>query len=268
MFIKLTDDLITATIIILMFFAAVTIMYIIYSKNYDRQRKSGPHGKLKFFGQPQFDNQGKLLGYELLLREMNESGQWQVPWRPNLLTLKQFLDLMREAVRSIPKGQDVAVNLSKEQLLNPSFEPFIKSVISINPDHQVVIETDLSNLASRREQALLQRIRSARSLGAKLSVDSVGTTMKEYNQLNAFVGSIDYIKCSMDEYRKSTPDQWLDVNLGSWVAFAKQHGIVLVLAKVETGADYGLAKQLGINYVQGYYTGKPMEIEDGVLADE
>ncbi|GAY73953.1 protein containing diguanylate cyclase/phosphodiesterase domain 2 [Lentilactobacillus kosonis] len=197
-----------------------------------------------------------------MLREMNDEGQWQVPWRPNLLTLKQFLALMKEAIKSIPNGQDVAINLSTEQLLNPSFEPFIKSVISINQDHQLVIETELASIEGWREKAVLERIRLARSLGARFSVDSVGTTTKDFNKLNELVESIDYIKCSMDEYRKTEPHEWLDVNLGSWVTFAKEHGIVVVLAKVETDADYGLAKQLGINYVQGYYTGKPMEIQE------
>ena len=261
MFTNLIDHLAVVATTIIVALMALTIIYTIYSLSYDRHRKGGPEGNLKFFGQPQFDINSHILGYELLLRKLNQTGEWVVPDRPNYLTLNQFLSLFKVAIQEIPAGQNISINLSAEQLMNASFEPFIKSLISQTTNHQLAIEISFADLNNWKSSLLINRMNYARSLGAKICLDSVGSHAKDLRKLSELAESIDYLKCSMDEYRKTDESDWLDMNLGAWLIFAQSHGIKLVLSRVETNSDHILARYLGINYVQGWYVGEAAELK-------
>ncbi|SFV64888.1 diguanylate cyclase/phosphodiesterase (GGDEF & EAL domains) with PAS/PAC sensor(s) [hydrothermal vent metagenome] len=86
-------------------------------------------------------------------------------------------------------------------------------------------------------------------------VDDFGTDKSAYNRM--FELKAEYIKIDGTFIKELSNDSAYKVIVKSIVDFAKKSGIKTIAEHVETQEIHAIVKELGIDYSQGYYIGKP-----------
>ncbi len=91
--------------------------------------------------------------------------------------------------------------------------------------------------------------------GYHVIVDDFGTDKSAYNRM--FELKAEYIKIDGTFIKELSKDSAYKVIVKSIVDFAKKSGIKTIAEHVETKEIHAIVKELGIDYSQGYYIGKP-----------
>jgi len=91
--------------------------------------------------------------------------------------------------------------------------------------------------------------------GYHVIVDDFGTDKSVYNRM--FELKAEYIKIDGTFIKELSKDSAYKVIVKSIVDFAKKSGIKTIAEHVETKEIHAIVKELGIDYSQGYYIGKP-----------
>jgi len=94
-----------------------------------------------------------------------------------------------------------------------------------------------------------------RSKGFHVIVDDFGTDKSAYNRM--FELKAEYIKIDGTFIKELSRDSAYKLIVKSIVDFAKKSGIKTIAEHVETQEVHEIVKELGIDYSQGYYIGKP-----------
>ncbi len=102
-------------------------------------------------------------------------------------------------------------------------------------------------------------IAEVKKYGVKIAIDDFGTGFSNYeNILNL---NIDYIKIDGSLIKKIDEDIYLNL-IKSIVLFSKQQKIKVVAEFVSDLKILRYVKNIGIDYSQGYYIGKPTNINE------
>ncbi|WP_461244601.1 diguanylate cyclase [Secundilactobacillus muriivasis] len=126
---------------------------------------------------------------------------------------------------------------------------FVES--SEGPESMTIEIMDLTDSQTTRRISALYR-----ASGMDIMIDDVGSD----NSFEAVRGSLPYIngvKFAMQNLRKSITDEALHERIEFWLQTAKERDLKFVLEGVENEDDLRMANELGIEYIQGYYFGKP-----------
>ena len=119
------------------------------------------------------------------------------------------------------------------------------------PESVTIEIMDLTDSQTTRRISALYR-----ASGMQIMIDDVGSD----NSFEAVRGSLPYIngvKFAMQNLRKSVTDEALRERIEFWLQIAKTNDLKFILEGVENEADLQMANELGIEYIQGYYFGKP-----------
>ncbi|MDH5432696.1 MAG: EAL domain-containing protein [Gammaproteobacteria bacterium] len=239
----------------------------------DDLRKAITDKDISIVFQPQFDikNQ-KLYGAEVLSR-------WQHP-RLGEIPPSQFIALAEEAgiifdVTQIiaektilwlnehaPTGKfHLSINLSAFDLQNPSLIPFIRSLkknYSFDNKH-IVFEITESGLTSNQAH-FFRVIKELRDLGFKVAIDDFGveySSMRYIQLMNADIIKID--SSFVRGIEKSKVNQRI---ITATVQIAETTKAKTIAEGVQSIEEIEWLKELGIDYVQGYYFSEPLTSEE------
>lgn len=220
----------------------------------------------------------EVTGFEALIR-------WQHPQR-GLISPGQFIPIAEETGHIVPLGHwtlfeacrrmtlwmdegpwpplhDMSVNLSIKQILRPDFVAGVESVLretGVPPDH---VHLEVTETVFIQDVKLVSGIlRDLKSLGVGLSLDDFGTG---YSSLQYLVTlPIDYLKIDRSFVsRMCQEEQSLEV-VKTIIALARRLGMGLIAEGVETMSQAQILRDLGCQYAQGYYFGKPMPEEEAL----
>jgi EAL domain-containing protein (putative c-di-GMP-specific phosphodiesterase class I) len=250
-------------IAIALFVLALVVIVIYYY--HSRLRSNNYLGKkefeLRYFVQPTVDANQQTTGYECLLRQRQPDGSWRLPEQLDTLPLQRVISLLEVTFRSLPKAHyQLSINLAYEQIISPEFDYFVRWAIANIAPMTLAVELSLDpNIRYLHRQTFIRHIKNAKIYGMKLEVDNIGADSADMHSINWMVGVIDTLKCSMKAFRKTDPNQWLDLNLGSWREFADSQHMQLVLTGIENEQDEALAEQLNIGLRQGYKFARPSD---------
>jgi diguanylate cyclase (GGDEF)-like protein len=226
--------------------------------------------ELKLFYQPLARIDGKIIGFEALLR-WEHAVRGRIP--PNV-----FIPLAEDNGMIIPIGAwvlkeacrqaaswssdvTVAINLSPVQFHYSDLPAQVLSILLETglPPHRLELEITEGVLMNDFERAIAT-LRRLKSLGVSIAMDDFGTGYSSLRYLQAF--PFDKIKVD-----KSFIDQ-LDENAQSQAIIRAvvglAHGLSLpVLAEgVETAGQLEFLRSEGCDEVQGYLIGRPLQIEN------
>jgi EAL domain-containing protein (putative c-di-GMP-specific phosphodiesterase class I) len=119
------------------------------------------------------------------------------------------------------------------------------------------------------EDTLLQQqveisiiIDSLRELGCKIALDDFGKSMLNLRILDVL--RPDYVKIDGQYVQGSVGNLFDKVAVESIVALSKAIGAETIAEKVETEAQYTLMKSLGVDYGQGWYFSKAIDLQESV----
>lgn len=151
----------------------------------------------------------------------------------------------------------VNVNLSVVQLLQNDIIKKIKQVIDdtrINPSNLTLEVTE--SLAINDMEHMKRILSEIKALGVKVALDDFGTGYSSLNHIREM--PIDVIKID----RHLGEDDFSDAFVKMVNELANTIGVKVCVEGVETKKQLDVACDMKVCMIQGYYFGKPMQIED------
>ena len=234
------------------------------------------HGALErnefeLYYQPQFDfSSNNMIGAEALLR-------WHNPTLGNV-TPDEFIPIAEHTGLIVPMGQFVikqaleflsnwqhkqnkkftmAVNLSPRQFRDKKLLSLIKKTINnLGIDFKDFELEITEGVLMGGQRYIKDALLEINSLGIKLSMDDFGTgysSLSYLRQYNFDVLKIDRSFISGITINKSDCDL-----VKATIAMSHSLGLLVVAEGVETKEQLVLLKELGCDFVQGYYLSKPI----------
>lgn len=238
-------------------------------KNTESLNKLLDEGLIRFAYQPIVDlKTGEIYGYEMLMRSMLDDfkspkeilsvaeAQKKLGRLERLVLVKAFesirknltkLDNVKLFINTIPSQ---VVSEEDLQFLTVNYSDlFLKVVIEI-------IETE-----SNSPENLDNKIRYTRDNGMMLAIDDFGSGNS--NELRILSIKPDIVKIDMGIVQGVHADEDKRAIISNLISFCKSKGTKIIAEGVETSEDLKAIFELGVDFVQGYYTGKPnIEIMD------
>jgi EAL domain-containing protein (putative c-di-GMP-specific phosphodiesterase class I) len=152
---------------------------------------------------------------------------------------------------------DIAVNLSRRSLLDPSFVEDTKAILAIHrvPNGHLLLEiTESSILADPvRAAEVCGRLNE---LGIGLSLDDFGAGYSSLGYLKRL--PVQEIKIDKSFILGMTEDENDEVIVRSTIDLARNLGLRVVAEGVETREVWDSLQSLGCDVAQGFFLGRPM----------
>lgn len=205
---------------------------------------------------------GIIDKYETLVRMINEDGKFIPPMEflPIAKKTKVYAQITREVIYQAcslfaTRSESFSINLSDSDIRDPyTVQEIIKIIIKTRTASRIVFEIlESEGIESYEEVASF--INQVKSLGAKISIDDFGTGYSNFE--NVLKLNVDYIKIDGSLIQGITSNSRHNIIVDSIVDFARKIGAKTVAEYVSNEAIYEAVKKHGIDYSQGYYTGKP-----------
>ena len=235
-------------------------------------RQALEKGEMHLQYQPVVDaGSGTLKGFEALLR-------WSSPQFGSVSPAK-FIPLAEEARLIQPIGEwvlrtacaeaagwpsdvRVAVNVSPDQLQNPSFVAVVTSALANSGLSAERLELEVTESVFMHEglgaTKVLERILD---LGVRLSLDDFGTGYSSLGYLSRTRFSSIKIDRSFVQGASKGVKEAIAI-IRAVVALAQSLGMATTAEGVETEAEHRMVQDLGCTKVQGYYFGRPLPVEE------
>lgn len=212
---------------------------------------------------------GEVSHHEVLLRMRTENGQLIGPdvFLPAAIRFGLMAEIDAWMIRNViaqlaeleSKYPDVrlAVNLSANAFETENLSSYVHSQLK---EHDVepgrVLFEITENLAVRHLSHVEQQITELRKLGCAVALDDFGKGYSSLSHLQQL--SVDYIKIDgtfIQNIGTNTVDQKMVRLIGE---IGSEAGMKTVAEYVQNAAAFSMLAELGIDYAQGNYVGKPL----------
>jgi len=155
------------------------------------------------------------------------------------------------------KDFEFSINLSIDDVLNKStFDFIIKSLQEFPHPQKVVFEILESDKIGNYEE-LKDFIKIVKKFGCKIAIDDFGSGYSNFAHILEL--TIDYIKIDGSLVKFITTDNNSRVITKTIINFASNLGLKTIAEFVEDKDALEMLEKMGIDYVQGYYIGKPQK---------
>lgn len=151
----------------------------------------------------------------------------------------------------------INVNLSVVQLLQKNVVNNIARIIEntgVNPKNIVLEITE--SFAINDMQRVMGIIEGLKKLGPRIALDDFGTGYSSLNYIKQL--PLDIIKVDKTFIDDIVDDEYAQAFVKLIVDLSKTIGTRIVAEGVEHKEQYELLKKLGVDYIQGFYFGKPV----------
>ncbi len=237
--------------------------------------------RLSLYAQPikpmrAHDARGASAGFrELLVRLRDEQGRLVPPnefipaaERYNVMAAIdrwvieraiESLRVMGQADPAAPREPVFAVNLSGTSLNDPSFVEFVLAALEDRAIARgLCFEiTETAAVANLHQAAYFMR--ELRARGCRFALDDFGSGLSSFRYLKAL--PVDYLKID-GQFVGNVASDPVDRSLVEAIChMARTLGIRTVAERVETADVLECLRTLGVDYVQGYFVGRPELIE-------
>ena len=233
--------------------------------------------EFKMFYQPIIDTQtGKLVSAEALIR-LNDrvlgfvSPEEFIPISENNGKIHDISDFVMESVFRFVSEHDMEVlgldfiemNLSMVQCMDKHLPDKLKMYIErfdVNPKH---INLEIKETASNMDEERLQiQLMKMRKMGFTFSLDDYGTGYS--NLVRVLEYPVDIVKLDKTIVWSAFHDRDNFVTLKNLISMFHDVRRKLVAEGVESEAQRDTLKELGCDYLQGYFYSKPINEDDFV----
>lgn len=228
--------------------------------------KAYKENRLRLAYQPIINSKtGKAAHHEALLRLVNQSGKISSagPLIPvaEKMGLIDIIDtmVMEMVVQELRNAPDIvlAFNVSnmttEDSVWLDTLARLLKETPEIAP--RLIVEiTETAVLRDLRRTAFF--VASIQSMGCQVALDDFGSGYTSFRQLKAL--SVDMVKIDgvfIKDLAQSADNQFFVKTL---LDFAQGFGLTTVAEFVENGEITKILMEMGVDYMQGYYFGKPV----------
>jgi diguanylate cyclase (GGDEF)-like protein/PAS domain S-box-containing protein len=214
------------------------------------------------YGQPILDlGTGEVTFHELLIRMLSQAGEI-IPPAKFLPTAEQFhligdIDrwVTETALRLATDGHPVAVNLSGASIGDPRLLALVRSAIADGLDPANVIFEITETAATANFEAAQLFAGTLEGIGCGVALDDFGTGFGSFTYLK-YVNAR-YLKIDMEFINGIEHDPTDQEIVRSMVGIARSLGKKTIAEGVEHAATLTMLKDYGVDFVQGFYIGRP-----------
>ncbi len=249
---------------------------VIYSKNIDKSDKIEENIKgvalikdaiandnIRPFFQPIFNvHTQKIEKYEALVRIVQNDGTILTPFKFLDIAIKSKLypyitQIMIQKTFEFFKDKEYefSLNLSMEDILNKKTSRFILRELKKFPEPKRVVFEILESDEIKDYEKLKEFIKNIKKFGCKFAVDDFGSGYSNFAHILEL--NVDYLKIDSSLVRYITTDESSRVITKTIVNFASTLGLKTIAEFVEDRDSLEMLEKMGIDYIQGYYIGKP-----------
>lgn len=206
--------------------------------------------------------------------------RWQHPTR-GLVPPEEFISLAEQTGLIVPLGDTVlrlaieqakkwagrfgrmriAVNVSAVQLANPGFADDFLAKIAAGGASPTMFAVEVT------ESGLIQTLDTARASLHKLLAASIGIAVDDFGTGQSSLARLGEIpasglKIDRSFIKRLTTDPVAPRIVRAIIDVAQAHGLRVVAEGVEDASTYAAVRDLGCQYIQGYYLSRPLSAED------
>jgi EAL domain-containing protein (putative c-di-GMP-specific phosphodiesterase class I) len=230
-------------------------------------------GRLTLFYQPQFNDQGEIIGVEALLRWKHELYGYIAPpiaialaeesgffERLDQWVLDHACHQMRTLLAEGITGITMSINTTAPQLEGGAVYAGIQAALAqygIPPEFLEIEITEKDALLA--SHATVERMKEIRALGVRLAMDDFGMGHTSLLYLKEYIFDTVKIDGSLVTGLMSNPV--CSEIIGSIVTLGKTLSFSVLAEYVETEAQRDRLRQLGCRQYQGYLYSKPLPEE-------
>jgi EAL domain-containing protein (putative c-di-GMP-specific phosphodiesterase class I) len=228
-------------------------------------RRAIQENRLRLAFQPVIDAaSGRISHYEALLRIIGEDGKISsagalipVAERMGLIDMIDhivFDMVMKELIAS--PAVTLAFNVSNITTDNPHWLEHATSVLKKYPDVASRTIVEITETAAQRDlRRTAYFVASLQAQGCQVALDDFGSGYTSFRQLKAL--SVDMVKIDGAFVKDLVDNADNRFFVKTLLDFTRGFGLAAVAEYVEKGETAKLLMELGVNYMQGYYFGKP-----------
>lgn len=210
---------------------------------------------------------GEVEKYETLVRMIDEDGEMIPPldFLPIAKKTKLYPQITRTVVaqachRFKDRDEEFSVNLSDSDMRDPhTVSEIIETITRTRTASRIVFEI-LESEGIENYEEVTRFIARVKALGAKIAIDDFGTGYSNFE--NILKLGVDYIKIDGSLIRGIGENTRHRIIVETIVDFAGKIGARTIAEFVGDKEAYLAIKELGIDYAQGYFIGKPAPLEE------
>lgn len=204
----------------------------------------------------------KIRKYEVLVRLIDKNGNTHVP--DEFLEVAQNSRLYANITRTMIKEAfayfkeckcSFSLNLSMNDIKDALCRDHIYKALRDYPSPERVTFEILESEEISDFVLINEFIENVHRFGAKIAIDDFGSGYSNFHYLLKM--KVDYYKIDASLIKYLVTDEDSKMLVESIVHFAKKLGIETIAEYVENEEIAKMCKDLGIDYLQGYYIGKP-----------
>lgn len=220
------------------------------------------------FFQPIIDNKTQeVIKYESLVRLINEKNEIIAPHMFLEIAKKgrYYTKITQRVIENSFKildiiPHDISINLSvldientavREKLIEMVGKPQYKGRVTF----ELLEDEDVSDF-----QTITQFIELVKVLGdVKIAIDDFGSGYSNFKRMLDYMP--DYLKIDASLIKNITTDKFSRNLVETIVDFSQKQNIKTIAEYVENKEIYAVLHEIGIDYSQGYYFGKPQKLD-------
>ncbi len=159
----------------------------------------------------------------------------------------------------LPGSRSLAINLSGQTLGDPQFLEFVVDVLDrtgVSPP-QLCFEVTENSVITNIEHA--QRfIGVLHGMGCQFALDDFGRGLSSFGNLKNL--SLDYLKIDGTFIRNLAVDSVNQAMVAAMIKLARTLNFQVIAEQVEDAGALDAAKKMGVDFLQGFYLGRPQPL--------
>ncbi|HIP55866.1 MAG TPA: EAL domain-containing protein, partial [Arcobacter sp.] len=206
----------------------------------------------------------EIYKYESLIRYIEDDGTVISPFvfLPIAKKAKLFSGIIKLMVQECldfirTKDIMVAVNISFDDIRTKDTYNFIMELLEQNKDITHKLHFELLETEEIEDYEMVKNfIEKVHAYGCQVGVDDFGAGYSNFNMIEAL--KVDFIKIDGSLINSVDIDENQAIIVDTIAGYAKRTGIKTVAEFVSKESIYNKINELGIDYAQGYFFGKPI----------
>jgi len=153
------------------------------------------------------------------------------------------------------KDFEFSINLSMYDILNDNTVNFIMKKLETYKNSQKVVFEILENDKIENYEKMKKFIFEMKKFGCQFAIDDFGSGYSNFAHIYEL--NFDYIKIDSSLVKNIIKDEKSKIITKAIIDFSASLNIKTVAEFVEDKESLELLKELGVDFIQGYYIGKP-----------
>ncbi len=221
------------------------------------------HNRITPFFQPIYSTRNRRIEkYESLARIIKEDGSIIMPFAFLDIAIKSKLypEITKAMIVKTfaffkDKEYEFSINLSILDIQNQEILKFILTQIQAFHAPQHVVFEILESHKIENYQEMKSFIKEVKKHGCKIAIDDFGSGYSNFSHI--FELNVDYLKIDGSLVKFITIDESSRIIVKTIVNFASNLGLKTIAEFVEDKDALEMLEKMGVDFVQGYYIGKP-----------